>query len=192
MNKLGYFTVPQCVAIATIAAAFAVVALFNQILTDLARGLFGFYGSMVFTGVFQTPGILAYCLLRRRWAAFTTQNLFGFGQIALGNPAGFLVFWFTFAEAAAQELVLRAVPLRAARTWPVFAIAGVASFIGAQIPNYLIYGLGEMAWWTWLLPMLLVGIPSSILFPTTICLATKRALPPSSGLMLSDEMAEQV
>src|SRR5947207_928413 len=76
------FNLHQLVAMATIAGAFAVVALFNQTMTDLARSLLGLYGGMVFGGLFQVPGVLAHALLRRRWVAFTTQNLFGIVQVA--------------------------------------------------------------------------------------------------------------
>ena len=71
---LGPFSPLVAVIIATIAEAFAVVALFNQVLNDLARSVLAFYGGMAFTGLFQTPGLLALALLGRRWTAFATQN----------------------------------------------------------------------------------------------------------------------
>ena len=165
-------------ALATVAAAFGVVALFNQTLSDISRSLFGFYGAMLFGGLFQTPGILAYALIQRRWVAFAAQNLFGIAQLALGNPLGLLVLTFTFAEAVAQELVLHQVPRRLAGDWRIWAAAGVASSFGAQIPNYILFGLYEMAWWATILPIVVVGIPSSVVFPVAICLAIRRLLPP--------------
>lgn len=165
------------VSMATIAAAFAVVALFNQALTDVARAAFGFYGAMLFGGLFQTPGILAYALIGRRGTAFITQNVFGLMQLAMGNPAGFVVLWFTFAEALGQEAFLLTTPKRAYdRPW-VWGGAGVASWLAAQVPNYFLFGLGEMPLWSWLLPIIVVGIPVSILTPIVIILAVRRTLP---------------
>ena len=179
------FSLHRMAAIATIAAAFGVVALFNQTLTDLARGLFGFYGAMVFGGLFQCPGILAYALIQRRWVAFAAQNLFGLAQLALGNPLGLLVLSFTFAEAVAQEAVLRPTPTRLAGDWRIWALAGIASWFAAQIPNYFLFGLGDMPLWAWLLPIIVVGIPSSVIFPVAICTTARRILPASIRERLS-------
>lgn len=170
------FKTPQIVTIATISAAFAIVAIFGQAATDLSRAVFGFYGAMVFGGLFQVPGILAHTLLRKRWTALTTQVLFGVVQILLGSVAGFIVLWFTLSEGIFQELFFRAVPLRRADQTLVIAGAGIASWVGAQIPNYFLFGFQQMSVWAWLLPIVVVGIPSSVLFPVAIVTGVKRAL----------------
>jgi ABC-type thiamin/hydroxymethylpyrimidine transport system permease subunit len=181
-----HLTVVDLVLIAMIAAAFGAIGLHLLLFTEALRFSFGFYGSMITGGLFQVPGILAGALVRKRWAAFMAQNLFGVTQFLLGVPVGLLVLGFTASEAIGQEVVFRAFR-RHMGDWRVWGLAAAGSWICAQVPNYAFYGLGRMAWWSTMGPILIVGIPSSIFFCTFLTAAVVRAAQ-KSGLLPKEEI----
>lgn len=175
---LDRYSVSDLVQMAIIAAIFGAIAIYNMVILEFLRlGALGLYGGMLVGGLFNVPGIMAYGLIRKKGVAFITQNLFGFAQLLFGNPIGFVVLWFTFAEAVGQELVFALFRYRRAGDWRVWAVAGIASAIGAQIPNYIIYGFGGMPLWSWLLPLLVTGIPSAIILPIILTKAVLRIVP---------------
>lgn len=154
----------DCVTIATIGAAFGVIAVLNEPIVHLMSAILGPYAGMALVGLFHTPGIIAFRLIGKPWAAFTCQNLFGIVQVLLGNPSGFVTLWFTSFESVGQEAVFRVLPRRLALGFTGLCAAGIASLTIALIPEYFIYGLENLAWWAWLAPKLAVGIPSVLIF----------------------------
>ncbi len=171
------FTTTDLVIIAIIAAVFGVIGVYNQLITNLLIIPFGFYGGMIVGGLFQTPGIMAYAIMKKKGASFVTQNLFGIAQLLFGNPFGFLLLLFTFSQSLGQELTFFCSKYKRAGDWKMWALAGAVSWIFAQVPNYALYGFGDMAWWSWLIPLIVVGIPSSILFPTLLTKAVLKIVP---------------
>jgi ABC-type thiamin/hydroxymethylpyrimidine transport system permease subunit len=180
-SRPGPLTIVDLVLCATIAAAFAALAVEFALVQESLRLTLGFYGGMVTAGVWQSPGILSAALVRKRWAAFIAQNLFGVAQLLLGVTYGVAVVAFTLSEAIGQEAVLRAFPNRTA-DWRVWALAGAVSVVCAQVPNYLFYGLAQMPMWSTVGSILFVSVPSAIVCTIVIVSLIVRAVRKSGAL----------
>ena len=176
------FSITDITLMSIIAAAFGALAVYNQILTDLLRSVAGFYGGMIVAGIFPTAGIMAYALIRKRWVAFITMNVMGIAQILFGNPIGFLVLWFTVAHGIGQELALFLFKYpKTGGDWRVWALTGMASMLVVQIPNVAIFGVGAMPLTSFVVPLVLIALPSSAILPAVLTQAVVKIVP--SGLL---------
>jgi ABC-type thiamin/hydroxymethylpyrimidine transport system permease subunit len=180
-SRPGPLTIVDLVLAATIAAAFAALAVEFALVQESLRLTLGFYGGMITAGVWQSPGVLAAALVRKRWAAFIAQNLFGVAQLLLGVTYGLAVVAFTLSEAIGQEIVFRVFPHRTG-DWRVWALAGAVSAVCAQVPNYLFYGLARMPLWSTLGSILVISVPSAVVFTVAIVSVIVRAVKKTRAL----------
>lgn len=174
-NQQRRWSTSDCIVVAVVAAAFGTLALFYGVLSRIAGQVLGLYGGYLVGGLFHAPGICLAYALRKPWVAFVTQNLFGVTQLLFGNPDGAIVLWFTFFESLAQELIF--FPFRGqSHSLLTVGVAGAASLWAAQIPTYFIYSFHSMPTLAWLLPIVAVGMPSSVAFCVGLAIASRRLL----------------
>ena len=171
------FSILDVVFMAIVAAIFGILAVYNLLITDYLRVALGLYGGLIVGGLFHVPGIIAFTVIKKKGAAFITQNLFGISQLMFGSPVGFLVLFFTGAESLGLELTFFLFKYPQKDKTYIWAIAGMVSTLFAQIPNYLVYGFGGMPWWSWVLPIIFVGVPSGAIFSILLTRAALHVIP---------------